>query len=83
MAATGTDHPPAATDRQAVEDSLRELISGVGARRKSGGASAFVDGPPGIGKSFLIRDILNSAGAEPAGAEPAGAQPAGAEPAGA
>jgi DNA-binding CsgD family transcriptional regulator len=61
MAATEKDRRPAATDRQAVEDSLRELISGVSGRRKSGGASAFIDGPPGIGKSFLIRDILKTA----------------------
>ena len=62
MAATGMDRLPVATDRQAVEDSLRELISGVSQRRNPGGASAFVDGPPGIGKSFLIREILGSAG---------------------
>ena len=65
MAATGRDRLPVATDRQAVEDSLRELISAVSQRRNPGGASAFVDGPPGIGKSFLIREILNSAGSEP------------------
>ena len=45
-----------------VEDSLRELISGVSQQRNPGGASAFVDSPAGIGKSFLIREILGSAG---------------------
>src|SRR6478735_7937928 len=60
MTATHIDRPPATADRRSVEEALRDLISGVVESRNPGGASAFVEGPAGIGKSFLIGEILDA-----------------------
>ena len=67
MAATGRDHQPAATDRQAVEDSLRELISAVvGAGSQAAQAlSSMVH--QGSGRSFLIGEILDPVRLRPPG----------------
>src|SRR6478609_3303680 len=61
MAATQTDRRPVATDRQAIDLALRELIADLVDHRNPGGASAFIEGPPGIGKSHLIGHILEAA----------------------
>jgi hypothetical protein len=54
-----------APDRATVERTARDLVLGVVDRRTPTGVSVVVEGAPGIGKTFLVREILASV---PAGA---------------
>jgi DNA-binding CsgD family transcriptional regulator len=62
-----------AADRAAVERTARDLVLGVLEGRTPTGVSVVVDGAPGIGKSFLAREILVSVGPRGAGV-PGGAK---------
>ncbi len=47
-----------AADRAAVERTARDLVLGVVERRTPAGVSVAIEGAPGIGKTFLVREIL-------------------------
>jgi DNA-binding CsgD family transcriptional regulator len=47
-----------AADRGAVERTARDLVLGVLEQRAPAGVSVVVEGAPGIGKTFLAREIL-------------------------
>jgi MoxR-like ATPase len=47
-----------AADRATVERTARDLVLGVVERRAPTGVSVVVEGAPGIGKTFLVREIL-------------------------
>jgi DNA-binding CsgD family transcriptional regulator len=47
-----------AADRATVERTARDLVLGVVERRTPAGVSVVVEGAPGIGKTFLVREIL-------------------------
>jgi DNA-binding CsgD family transcriptional regulator len=47
------------TDRQTVSRRLSNLVLGT-IEKDRAGTSIFLEGPPGIGKSFLIEDLLRS-----------------------
>ena len=47
-----------APDRAAVERTARDLVLGVVEGRTPAGVSVAVEGAPGIGKTFLVREIL-------------------------
>ena len=47
-------------DRAAVEQTARELVLGVVRQGTPPGISIAVEGAPGIGKTFLARQILES-----------------------
>jgi predicted ATPase len=49
-----------AADRATVERTARDLVLGVVERRPPAGVSVVVEGAPGIGKTFLVREILAS-----------------------
>jgi DNA-binding CsgD family transcriptional regulator len=53
------DRPPP-SDRAAVERTAQELIGGMIRQRTPTGVSVVIEGAPGIGKTFLARDILAS-----------------------
>lgn len=53
------DRPPP-SDRAAVERTAQELIGGMIRQRTPTGVSVVIEGAPGIGKTFLGRDILAS-----------------------
>jgi len=48
----------APADRVSVARTARELVTGVAQRATPGGVSIVIEGPPGIGKSFLAGEIL-------------------------
>ena len=53
------DRSPA-SDRGAVARAARDLVLGVVQRQTSSGTSIIIEGAPGIGKTFLAREILDS-----------------------
>ncbi|HEY1915412.1 MAG TPA: LuxR C-terminal-related transcriptional regulator [Streptosporangiaceae bacterium] len=53
----------APADRGALTRTARELVLGLAQRRTPPGISIVIEGPPGIGKTFLAQDILT--GLEP------------------
>ena len=55
--ASDRSSPP---DRITVERTVQDLVLAVVQRRTPPGASIVVEGPPGIGKSFLARAITES-----------------------
>jgi DNA-binding CsgD family transcriptional regulator len=55
--ASDRSSPP---DRVAVERAVQDLVLAVVRRRTPPGASVVVEGPPGIGKTFLARAITES-----------------------
>ena len=48
------------SDRAAVERTAHDLVLGVVRRRTPTGVSVVIEGAPGIGKTFLARQILDS-----------------------
>jgi DNA-binding NarL/FixJ family response regulator len=59
MATTGGNGSPP-SDRTTVERAARELVLDVVRQRMPTGTSVVIEGPPGIGKTFLARMILES-----------------------
>ena len=49
-------------DRAAVLRAVRELVLGVTQRRTPAGVSVVIEGPPGIGKTFLAGEVLTGVG---------------------
>jgi DNA-binding CsgD family transcriptional regulator len=49
-------------DRTAVLRTVRDLVLDVTRRRTPTGVSVVIEGPPGIGKTFLVREILAGVG---------------------
>jgi DNA-binding CsgD family transcriptional regulator len=58
----GPDGGSLPRDRTSVTHAARDLVLGAVQRRTPAGASVVIEGPPGIGKTFLARDILASVG---------------------
>lgn len=56
----GKPEPPARTE---VEQQLRDAVGGVLRQPQRGGTSVLLEGPPGIGKSFLCRAVTADADA--------------------
>jgi hypothetical protein len=54
------------SDRAAVARAARDLVLGVAQQHAPGGASIVIEGAPGIGKTFLAREILDSVAPEAA-----------------
>jgi DNA-binding NarL/FixJ family response regulator len=54
----GYRSPP--RDRAAVAQTARDLVLGVAHQAAPAGVSVVIEGAPGIGKSFLVREILDS-----------------------
>jgi DNA-binding CsgD family transcriptional regulator len=59
VAQAAGDQSPA-RDRVAVARAVSDLVLGVTQRRAVTGVSVVIEGPPGIGKTFLVRQILDS-----------------------
>jgi DNA-binding CsgD family transcriptional regulator len=58
ISAVGNQSPP--SDRATVERTAHELVLGVVRRHTPPGISVVIEGTPGIGKTFLAREILDS-----------------------
>ena len=56
--ATSNRSPP--SDRATVARAVHDLVLGVAGGRTPAGVSVVIEGAPGIGKTFLVREILDS-----------------------